>query len=166
MCLHHSNLILIDSLTFRFPLFLLKNSIPSRYHACLHLPFRGYWSYQLKSNNGSCSRQLSTYPRRRIPAFVPYGLSVLTQMERFVCYSCEQRSFPSFFVSKRKVKCAKVVNRKELQWWQGPVMWLLEALAAWGHVHLHSTNHRVYTCHISNIYLVYAIKNVIYQVYT
>jgi hypothetical protein len=57
-----------------------------------------------------------------------------------------------------KVKCAKVVNRKELQWWQGPVMWLLEALAAWGHVHPHSTNHLVYTCHIPNIFLVYDNK--------
>ncbi len=65
-----------------------------------------------------------------------------------------------------KVKCAKVVNRKELQWWQGPVMWLLEDLAAWGHVHLHSTNHQAYTCHIPSIYLVYANKTVIYQVYT
>ncbi len=56
---------------------------------------------------GCCSRtnawQLSTYPRRRIPAFVPYGLSVLTQMEHFVCYSCEKRGFPLFFVSKRAV---------------------------------------------------------------
>ena len=56
---------------------------------------------------GCCSRtnawQLSTYPRHRIPAFVPYGLSVLTQMEHFVCYSCEKRGFPSFFVSKRAV---------------------------------------------------------------
>jgi hypothetical protein len=42
----------------------------------------------------------------RISAFVPYaayGLSVLTQMERFVCYSCGKRSFQSFFVSKRAV---------------------------------------------------------------
>ena len=50
------------------------------------------------------------------------GSSVLTQMERFVCCSCEKRGSPSFFVSKRavhihmsKVKCARVGNRKELQ---------------------------------------------------
>ncbi len=47
--------------------------------------------------------QLSTYPRRRIPAFVPYGSSVLTQMERFVCYSCKKRGFTSFFLYKRAV---------------------------------------------------------------
>jgi hypothetical protein len=28
-------------------------------------------------------------------------------------------------------------------------------MAAWGHFHLHSTNHQVYTCHIPSIYLVY-----------
>ncbi len=39
-------------------------------------------------------------------------------------------------------------------------MWLLVALAACGHVHLHSTNHRVYTCHIPS-----KCQNVIYQVY-
>jgi hypothetical protein len=43
----------------------------------IHLLFRGHWPYRLRSNNGSCSRtnawQLSTYPRRRIPAFVPHG---------------------------------------------------------------------------------------------
>ena len=66
---------------------------------------------------GCCSRtnawQLSTNPQ--IPLyrmgylywpkwnFVPYGLCVLTQMEHFVCYSCEKRGFPSFFVSKRAV---------------------------------------------------------------
>ena len=65
-----------------------------------------------------------------------------------------------------KVKCAQVMNRKELQQWQGPVMWLLVALAAWGHVCLHSISHQVYTWYISGIYLVYANKNVIYQVYT
>jgi len=45
-------------------------------------------------------------------------------------------------------------------------MWLLVALAAWGHVCLHSISHQVYTWYISGIYLVYANKNVIYQVYT
>ncbi len=44
----------------------------------IHLPFRGHWPYRLRSNNGSCSRtndwQLSIYPRRRIPAFVPHGI--------------------------------------------------------------------------------------------
>ena len=63
--------------------------------------------YVLGHRYGCCSRtnawQLSTNPRRRFPAFVPYGLSVLTQMEHFVCYSCEKRGFPSFFVSKRAV---------------------------------------------------------------
>ena len=49
-------------------------------------------------------QQRSTYPRRRILAFVPYGLSVLTQMERFVCCSCEKLGLPSFFVSKRAVR--------------------------------------------------------------
>ncbi len=56
-----------------------------------------------------------------------------------------------------KVKCARVVNT---------VMWLPVALAAWGHVLLHSTSHQVYTCHIPRIYLVYANENVIYQVYS
>ena len=97
MCLHHSNLILIDSLTFRSPLFLLKSGL-------LECRIR---SYVLGHRYGCCSRtnawQLSTNPRRRFPAFVPYGLSVLTQMEHFVCYSCEKRGFPSFFVSKRAV---------------------------------------------------------------
>ena len=44
----------------------------------IHLPFRGHWPYRLRSNNGSCSRtndwQLSIYPRRRIPAFIPHGI--------------------------------------------------------------------------------------------
>ena len=31
------------------------------------------------------------------------GAPVLTEMERFVCCSCEKRGFPSFFVSKRAV---------------------------------------------------------------
>ncbi len=43
----------------------------------IHPPFRGHWPYRLRSNNGSCSRkndwQLSIYPRRRIPAFIPHG---------------------------------------------------------------------------------------------
>jgi hypothetical protein len=115
---------LIDSLTFLLPLYLLKGrsvkmlntivcsgpsvwlySIPK--NAWLHLSFRGHWPYQLKSNNGSCSRtnawQLSTYPRRRVPAFVPYGSSVLTHTEHYVCYSCEKQGSPSFFLSKRAV---------------------------------------------------------------
>ena len=45
-------------------------------------------------------------------------------------------------------------------------MLLLVALAAWGHVLLHSISHQVYTCNIPGIYLVYAKKNVIYLVYT
>ena len=45
-------------------------------------------------------------------------------------------------------------------------MWLLVALAACGHVRLHSISHQVYTWNIPGIYLVYANKNVIYQVYT
>ncbi len=32
------------------------------------------------------------------------GSSVLTQMERFVCCSCEKQGLPSFFVSKRAVR--------------------------------------------------------------
>ena len=44
-------------------------------------------------------------------------------------------------------------------------MWLPVALAAWGHALLHSISHQVYTCNIPGIYLVYANKNVIYQVY-
>ncbi len=44
-------------------------------------------------------------------------------------------------------------------------MWLPVALAAWGHVLLHSTSYQVYTCHIPRVYLVYANINVIYQVY-
>ncbi len=44
----------------------------------IHLPFRGHWPNRLRSNNGSCSRtkdwQLSTYPRRRIPAFISHGI--------------------------------------------------------------------------------------------
>ena len=44
----------------------------------IHLPFRGHWPYRLRSNNCSCSMtnawQLSTFPRRRIPAFIPHGI--------------------------------------------------------------------------------------------
>jgi hypothetical protein len=32
------------------------------------------------------------------------GSSVLTQMERFVCCSCEKQGLPSFFVSERAVR--------------------------------------------------------------
>jgi hypothetical protein len=44
----------------------------------IHLPFRGHWPYRLRSNHGNCFRtndwQLSIYPRRRIPAFIPHGI--------------------------------------------------------------------------------------------
>ncbi len=43
-----------------------------------HLPFRCYWPNWINCNNGSCSRtnnrQLSTYPQRRLPAFIPHGI--------------------------------------------------------------------------------------------
>ena len=86
MCLHH----------FRFPLFLLKVRSVRMLNTIV---CSGPSVWQLLQDE--C---LATfYPRRRIPAFVPYGLSVLTQMEHFVCFSCEKRGFPSFFVSKRAV---------------------------------------------------------------
>jgi hypothetical protein len=44
-----------------------------------HLPFRCHWPYRINSINGSCSRtnnwQLSTYPQRRLLAFIPHGIN-------------------------------------------------------------------------------------------
>jgi hypothetical protein len=94
MCLHHSNLILIDSLTFRFPLLLLKVD-------CMFWAIGKAVAPGRMLGNFLPIHYTESLPLYRMPA--AYGLSVLTQMEHFVCYSCEKRGFPSFFVSKRVV---------------------------------------------------------------
>jgi hypothetical protein len=63
----------------------------------IHLPFRGHWPYRLRSNNGSCSRtndwQLSIYPRRRIPAFIPHGIKAsLCGVNDDICVNLEFRN--------------------------------------------------------------------------
>ena len=44
----------------------------------IHLSFRGHRPYLFRSDDGSCSRtnawQFPTYPRRRIHAFLPFGI--------------------------------------------------------------------------------------------
>ena len=97
MCLHHSNLILIDSLTFRFPLLLLKVRSVRMLNTIV---CSGPSVRLLLQDECLATFYLSTTQN---PCLVPNGLSVLTQMEHFVCYSCEKRGFPSFFVSKRAV---------------------------------------------------------------
>ncbi len=127
----------------------------------------------MKDNStSSCSRtniwQLSTYPRRRVLAFIPYGSSVLTEMERFVCCSCEKRGFPSFFVSKRAVhtnmtksKMCKGGELKRVTVMTRPGDVIAGGSGGMGPCPLAPPQHQppgiwqTYTCHISGKYLVY-----------
>ena len=82
---------------FRFPLLLLKVRSVRMLNTIV---CSGPFVWLLLQDECLATFYLSTTQN---PCLVPNGLSVLTKMEHFVCYSCEKRGFPSFFVSKRAV---------------------------------------------------------------
>ena len=71
----------------------------------LHLSFRGHLPYLFRSDDGSCSElapgllqanvwQFPTYPRRRIPFFLPFGIKVS-------CVDCVCAMWPAIFQPSR-----------------------------------------------------------------
>ncbi len=69
---------ILDAIVCSGPLVLALLSGQGHPGLWFHPPFRCHWPYWLWSNTGSCSRtkgwHLSTYPRRKIPAFIPHGI--------------------------------------------------------------------------------------------
>ncbi len=94
----------------------------------IHLPFRGHWPYRFtsRSNSGSCSRpnnwQLSTYPRRRIPAFIPHGMKA-SLSELWV----GARTFSSTW----NTKLNRVEMIKQYKYWSIPSLYTSKSRTIW-----------------------------------